>query len=197
MADKDLDSTEDAVGEVSAPESPSPRRQGVLLGIVLLLIVGGFSVVGYTAYREKARRTARAEADREAMKPPPGPVGSPEAKLKVEACCGHCISDIMDKLATVAEAYPDQIRAEFYAYESPEGQEFLHERGESLASVFFNGENTFTIGDGDEKRELRFVGPPGSESYQLDDLRTVLRLEFEEIYGNVPDDFDEKTDGLR
>jgi hypothetical protein len=177
------------------PAEPARRSRAKLVAAVCLLVAGVAAAVysGVRTMREQQRRQA-ALTPVAMPKPmaPPAPIGSEDAKLKIEVCLGHCVSAMFQPFAECAEAWPDRIRAEFYAYESEEGRKLVQAHGETLACVFFNGENRFTLEDGGERREVHFHGPPGNE-YQIRDLGQVLRLKMKEAYGSLPPDFEEKV----
>ena len=178
--------------EILQPDSCPRRGNGKAVAALLLLAVAAsLAVYSYRlSFRATKPELTETEADVSEAQPAPEPAGSPEAKLHIEACLGHCISPIMNWLAECAKAWPDKVRGEFYAYESVEGQKFLEGHGESLGSIFFNGKNEFVIEKDGKKRKVCFRGPPGEE-YRIEDLVTVLRMQLEKLYGDVPDDFDE------
>jgi hypothetical protein len=199
MESSDRDALE--APEEALPDAPSDtRRPGNRLAVWLAvgLLVIAVAAALYSAihmYRSEQRHHASLAAG---VAPPPEPraAGSPDAELKIEACLGPCVESPFDAFEACAKAWPDKIRAEFIPYLSPQGQQFCAEHGEDLACIFFNGQNRFTLGEGDSSREVRFSGPPGV-GYTTGDLAEVLRMQMEEVYGELPPDFDEKVAAFR
>lgn len=204
----DADQAEQAVeqeqGEQETGQEAKPytQKQKAVVALLLLTIVGaGWSIL--QSARARLAKTAPVTTLEGDMCAGPGQqaadlpeaVGAPEAKIRIEACMGQCISGGMQQIADVASAWPDQIRAEFYTFESTEGQQFVSEHNETVACVFVNGENAFTITKDAEEKKVVFSGPPGAD-YEIADLAAVLRMKFEEVYGSVPPDFDEKVQPL-
>lgn len=192
-------------GKPDAPEQPehvppdapeSTRSTGsraavwLAVGLLAVAVAAALSSAIHTYRSEQRRRTSIAAGGAPPSKP--RAVGSEDAQLKIEACLGPCIEFLFDGFETCAEAWPDKVRAEFIAYQSPQGQRFCAEHGEDLACIFFNGKNRFTLGEGDSARELHLYGPPG-DGYTVRDLGEVLRMQMEEVYGELPADFDEKV----
>jgi len=197
-----------AAPPVEKPGSPVPKassaKERILAYILVAIIaVGGYLVVRnlyqqYTAAKARAAAgAAGGDALMECAMPvaAPEPVGATDAKIKVVACMGHCIAPAMVAMAKVASAWPGKIRAEFHALESPEGQQIVQEHGASRACVFINDKNEFTLKRDGKEETVRLEGPPGAD-YQLTDIVDALRATFQEVYGEVPDDFDEVTTAL-
>jgi hypothetical protein len=179
----------------TAPEKP-PRPTSVkalwlAVALLVIAVVAALSSAVHT-YRAEQRRRAQAATAPAFVVIKDREVGQEDAKLKVEACLGPCIASLFLPFAECAEAWPDKLRAEFYAYDSPEGQKFCADHGEDLACICFNGEDRFTLGEGDSSREVHFYGPPGG-GYTVRDLAEVLRMQMEEVHGDLPPDFDEKA----
>lgn len=192
MADDNRESGENAAHQ----QGPAASSGGPKLAVAIVLLILALAAAVYSGKKYLAPRgsgLAEQEMSAEQLlqaRPIPEPVGSEGAKLKIEVCVGHCLRPLMDCFVECAKAWPDKIRAEFYAYESTEGQELLQSRGQELGSIFFNEENELVIGEGDEQRKVRFHGPPGIE-YSIDDLVDALREKLVELYGELPEDFDE------
>ena len=197
--------TDGQVDEAEPTEAEQGRKpytpgQKAIVVLLLLLIAGAVGSATLTVSKDWSREPQPPELVGDPMcsgpaaglASVPDPVGSLEARIKIEACLGHCIGGEMQRIAAVAAAWPDQIRAEFYSYESTEGQQFVSDHDESLACIFVNGENSFTITKDGEETGIAFSGPPGG-SYQVDDLAPVLKAKFQEVYGAVPADFDTKV----
>ena len=102
----------------------------------------------------------------------PDPVGSESAKPRITVVLGHCFAPVMRHFVPCGEAWPDLVRG-FFAFESQEGQRIVAEQGETLACIIINGENRFTIPDGEGEREVHFYGPPG-RNCKLADVVAVL-----------------------
>ena len=178
---------------VGEPAEGKQRPSGTKWALAVCFLAVALAAAVYSGVRtirQEQRRVAAGSTPMPEGMAPPEPIGSEDAKLKSEVCLGHCLSPLFKPFVECAEAWPDKIRAELYAYESQEGQALIQAHGETLACIFFNGENRFTIGDEGDSREVHFHGPPG-EGYTLRDLEDVLRTRLEEIYGAVPEDFEE------
>ncbi len=185
------DVSPDPSGDAARPRNP--LAVWVAVSLLVIAVAAALSSAVHT-YRSEQRRRAQAEAVAlSGAAAQQRAVGSQDARLKIEACLGPCIAPLFDAFAACAEAWPDRIRAEFIPYDSPEGQKFCNEHGEDLACIFFNGRNRFTLGEGDSRRKVHFYGPPEGEAYAVRDLPEVLRMQMEEVYGEVPPDFDEKV----
>lgn len=189
IQDEATDSTPTA--PENAPRPASAKALWLAAALLVIAVVAALSSVMHT-YRAEQRRKAQAVEPPAFVVIEDRQVGQEDAKLKVEACLGPCIASLFIPFAECAEAWPDKLRAEFYAYDSPEGQKFCADHGEDLACILFNGENRFTLGEGDSGRQVHFSGPPG-DGYTARDLAEVLRMQMEEVYGELPADFDEKA----
>ncbi len=174
-----------------APRPASAKALWLAAALLAIAVVAALSSAVHT-YRAEQRRRAQVAGPSASVMIQDRTVGQEDAKLKIEACLGPCIASLFVPLAECAQAWPDKLRAEFYAYDSPEGQKFCADHGEGLACIFFNGKNQFTLGEGDSSREVRLSGPPG-EAYTARDLAEVLRGQMEELYGELPPDFDERA----
>lgn len=174
----------------SARPGRSPVAAWLAVGLLAIALAAALSSAMHAHRKEQRRRASMAAGGAPPSKP--RAVGSADAQLKIEACLGPCVESPFDAFEACAKAWPDKIRAEFIPYLSPQGQQFCAEHGEDLACIFFNGRNRFTLGEGDSSREVRFSGPPGA-GYAMGDLAEVLRLQMEEVYGELPPDFDEKV----
>ncbi|MGC9319581.1 MAG: hypothetical protein ACP5KN_16240 [Armatimonadota bacterium] len=179
---------------IDAWEEPSrARRTGLVIGLVLLVA----TAIGVAVYEAKvyffAPRHEVTELDM--GEPLPEDFGAEDAALKIEVCVGPCIAFVANGIADAVDEWPDRARVEFHEYMSEEGQKFVSDHGESLACIFFNGENRFTIRDDDGEREVHISGPPGG-SYTMQDLATILEQSWRDVYGECPEGFDEKIDAL-
>jgi hypothetical protein len=178
------------------PEGDSRTQRStaktVLAVCVAILAVCAALYSGSRVYRQEQRRRAasRSASAMEAGHRIPDPVGAEDARILMTVILGHCVASAMDEFVKLAEAWPDKIRVKCYAYESAEGAKIIADHGETLACIFINGENRFTLKTGGEKRELHFHGPPG-ESYRVRDVVDVVRTKMLELYGELPPDFDE------
>ena len=177
----------------NTPRRTKPATIWLVVALVLIAVVAALSSAVHTYRREQRRRTQHTAAEPTPEKRTmPDVVGSEDAGLKIEACLGPCIEASFDPLAKCAEAWPDKVRAEFIPYMAPEGTEFVSEHGEELACICFNGENRFTLGEGDTSREVHLTGPPGGE-YTMGDQAEVLRMQMQKLYGELPPDFEERV----
>ena len=184
-----------------APQTSSAKER-LFAFVLVAVIAAGIYFVGGTLYRQYKEAKARAEAANAGtpmecgIPTAPQAVGSKDAKVKLVASMGHCIVPAMDAMAKIASAWPEKIRAEFYALESPDGQQIVQEHGASRACVFINDKIEFTLKRGDKEETVRLEGPPGA-AYQLVDIIDALRQTFEKVYGEVPENFDEVTAALK
>jgi HAMP domain-containing protein len=164
----------------------------VVAACVAILAVCGALYSGSRVYRQEQRR--RAGSHRDATMSTghkiPDPVGAEDARIRITVVLGHCVASAMDEFVKLAEAWPDKVRVKCYAYESPEGAKIVSDHDETLACIFINGENRFTLKTDGKKRELHFHGPPG-ESYSVRDVVEVVRMKMLELYGELPPDFDD------
>ena len=107
------------------PVEPARPSRAKLVATICFLVVAVAAAVysGVRTMRQQQRREA-ATAPVVMAEPmaPPEPIGSEDAKLKIEVCLGHCISAMFQPFVECAEAWPDKVRAEFYAYESKGGR---------------------------------------------------------------------------
>jgi len=191
--------TPDAPEETSpetADSTPRPTKPATICLVVALVIIAVAAALSSAVHTYRSEQRRRAQSAVEAGSPQkrtmPDVVGSEEARLKIEACLGPCIEALFDPLAKCAEAWPDKVRAEFIPYGAAEGLQFVSGHGEEQACIFFNGKNRFTLGEGAASREVHLSGPPGS-GYTMGDLAEVLRMQMEELYGELPPDFGERV----
>ncbi len=190
-----------------APEAPARRTYGpkekTLIVVLLVAIAAGVYITTRNLYRQYTEAKAQTEAANSVdlplacgTPPAPEPVGSPDAKVKIVASMGHCIAPAMEAIAKMVSAWPDKVRAEFYALESPDGQQIVQAHNISRACVMINDKIEFTLTKDGKERKVRLEGPPGVD-YQLDDIVEALRATLLEVYGKVPEDFDAKAAPLR
>jgi len=176
-------------GETVAKRSTAKGALAVCL-VILAVCAAIYSVS--RVYRQEQRRRAGLLSDG-TMGPGytiPDPVGAKDARIQITVILGHCVAPAMDELVKLGEAWPDKVRVECYAYESPEGAKIVADHRETLACIFINGENRFTLKTGGKTKALHFRGPPGG-SYTVEDVVEVVRVKMVELYGKLPPDFDD------
>ncbi|NOY83021.1 MAG: hypothetical protein GXP31_18640 [Kiritimatiellaeota bacterium] len=187
----------------STPQPPARRAYGpkekALIAVLMLAIVAGVYITVRNLRRQYLEAKAQTEAANDMttplaydIAPAPEPVGSPDAKVKIVASMGHCIAPAMKEIAKMVSAWPDKVRAEFYTLESPEGQQVVQTHNASRACVIINDKLEFTIRKDGKEQRVRLEGPPGVE-YQLADMVEALRATLQQVYGEVPNDFDERA----
>ena len=157
--------------------------------LLLILVAAGVAVHNARDYFRPVPKQGDAEV--ESGPAMPDDFGSEDAELKIEACVGHCITFVAVGIAKAVEAWPDKVRAEFYAYESEAGQKFVEEHGEELACIFLNGENRFTIERDGKQKDVHLAGPPSGE-WDMADLAAVIKQQWLKVYGELPEGFDAK-----
>jgi hypothetical protein len=120
------------------------------------------------------------------------PIGSPQAKVKAVVVMEHCLIPLQDLLVKICTEYPELVCAEFVSMYSPEGQKVMQDHQETCAGAFINDRNRFRVAlPGEEEREVRLHGLPGSE-YRLSHVVAVVRQEIAGAYGAAPADFDQR-----
>jgi len=128
----------------------------------------------------------------------PNPCGSVSARVKLVIVMSKRAVPLMMQMSSVFTHWPEKIHAEFYAVESPEGQQFLKDHGveQKVGCVFINGKTEFTIKDaaGKEKKVV-LQGPLGS-SWTGEDLAAVLADQLKQAYGQLPQGFDAQVETL-
>jgi hypothetical protein len=182
--------------ESQQPEAEQPRAKRTALVIgVAAVAAGAIALAVYNARPYYPR--ARLPADEPMIEYGvlPHDFGSADAQLKIEVCVGPRITFVAGAIAEAVEAWPDKVRAEFYEYHSEAGQAFVKEHGEELACIVFNGKNRFTVEQDGQERQLHLAGPPSGE-YTMGDVAVVLRQQWLEVYGEVPEGFDDKLTAL-
>jgi hypothetical protein len=189
-------SGEDVVGTDDQPESETGTKRGaaktVLATCVAALAVCAAIYSGSRVYHQEQRKRAASQAGPTtgAAHTIPDPVGSKDAPICITVVLGHCVAPAMDDFVTLAEAWPDKIRVECYAYESSEGAKIVADHGETLACIFINGENRFALESGGKRKELHFHGPPGGP-YGIRDVVDVVRVKMLDLDGQLPPDFED------
>ncbi|MCD6351744.1 MAG: hypothetical protein J7M26_06465 [Armatimonadetes bacterium] len=207
MAEHEEDQQPEQESEVPAgeeAESAKPSRRSspgaVVAAVVLVLAAVGAAYWSWHTYMRPKPLTSSqtcptfpddslTEGTPETI---PSESGDQEAKVKVEACLGHCISGLMKGFIACAKAWPEKIYVRYYAYESPEGQKFVTDHGHDLACIVINGQDHFTLEDEHGKYDVDLVGPPGM-NYSAQDLVKILQQVMKEAYGELPEDFDKVT----
>ena len=181
------------------PEDEALKKPGtgrtVVVACVAVLAVCAAIYSASRVSREEQRRRAALGAAAGSGYAIPDPVGAEDAPIQFTVILGHCVAPAMDNFVRIAEAWPDKIHADFYAYESVEGSKIIADHGETLACIFVNGENRFTVETDGETRELHFHGPPGGP-YNMRDVVDVLRMKMLDHFGELPPDFDDVTGGI-
>lgn len=129
---------------------------------------------------------------------PPPPLGSDDAKLKIELCLAAMDAELTSLLGRIVTAFEDKIRVEFIGYWSEAGVRSRGRLGVMDSFLLFNGEYRLTVPPVGEQaeRELRFLGLPGS-AYDLDDVLMAMRLQLVELYGLHPSSVDATLSALR
>ena len=177
-------------GQQPRPTQSSGRRTALVIALTVLA-AGAITVAIYnTKAYYYPRPTPPSEATMVYYRLPQDR-GSPEAELKIEACVGDCITFVAQAISDTVEAWPDKVRAEFYSYHSEAGQKFVSEHGEELACIVLNGKNRFTIEQGGQKKEVHLAGPPFGE-YTMEDLAAVVRQQWLEVHGQLPEGLEQK-----
>ncbi len=181
-------------GQQPRPTQSSGSRTALVIALTVLA-AGAITVAIYNAktyYYPRSRPASEATmADHDL----PKDCGSPDAKLKIEVCVGACITFVAQAIADTAEPWPDKVRAEFYSYQTEAGQKFVAEHGEGLACIVLNGKNRFTIEQGGQKKEVHLAGPPFGE-YTMEDLAAVIRQQWLEVHGQLPEGLEQKLAAL-
>lgn len=204
--DEQSTSADAASSEVNAPleapcrqaKTPQSAQRKMVAAVLVLVIAGCLVYIGRGVHRmfrlpeeETTGVTLTPEGARRGGLP--RPVGSPEAGVRIEACMGGCVSWVMVDIADVVRAWPDQVRAEFYDFNSPEGQAFASAHDSDLACILFNGSKRIELPDEhDGTRTVHFYGPPGG-AYTPRDIAEALRVQFLKVYGKAPPDFTQRT----
>jgi len=198
------DSRAAAPGKEPDPEGTAaggqPMTRGRLLLVVVLLavIAGAMYNIARNVYTNYiARKPVPTDIPMDlgecGMAPLPDPTGNPDAPIHLQVCMGHCIAPVMTGIHDAVAGWPDIVRAQFYAFESSEGQDLLAAHNETIACIFIDGKNEFEIpGPDGTKRTVVFRGPPG-DGYTLKDFVEVLRRHIQSKTGKLPEDFDARA----
>ena len=173
-------------------EGGSSRLVVPALVLVILVALGS---VGWNLYGKHMTSRAEAAGVNAQSEPAPTAVGNPDALVKLEVCLGPAYGALMGELAALAGRWPEQVRAEFYSYFSPEGQAFAREHGRDLACIFINGVGDVQVGAEGEEQTVVLHGPPG-DTYTTAHVLSLLRQTLEEVHGALPDGFDEAAEQL-
>ena len=191
---------ETAAGIAGSTPGGNPARLGgytpmerLVICLLVLAIAAALASISRFVYRTHYLPRKMMNQPGGAGFPISEPVGSLDAKVKVQVLMEHCLVPVQDLLVQLAKAYPDKVRAEFFSTYGKEGQEILAEHQESCAGVFVNGRNSFKIeqADGQMKGVYFHMNPGGS--YGLADLLAAVKQEMEAVYGSAPPDFDERV----
>ena len=116
-------------------------------------------------------------------------IGSPDAKLKIEACTPfQCQQRTIELLTKLGKSHPDKIRVELFDMNSEEGRRVLDKYNKGCATIFFNGKMHFKIMKDGKEEEVIFTQAEGG-LYQPEDIIPVARQLLVELYGpdGVPD----------
>lgn len=179
-----------------APPRPSGRGRRTVLGLILVLVIVGAGGLAVRNARHYFASPSIVQPPGPAHVPLPEDFGDPNAPLKIEVCVGPCITYVADAIATTFRDRPDKVRAEFHDYESEDGAKFVQTHGLSVACIFINGKNRFTIHLEGKKKEVHLVGPP-PEGYTMRELAAVLRQQWRQVItgkedGKLPEGLEEK-----
>jgi len=184
------DTPEDFVSEEARLDfERARRRRMILVAVFVLAVVGGLGALIWGLFAAQSKGTESPKPDGKACAAKLKPVGSPNAKIKIQCIAptgSGCHDPIIQLLKEAAKHHKDQIRVEFSDMHNM-GREVLKKTvGQVCAGVVINGKVSFKIHTGGKERTVQLVGTAPA-NFSLQDLLDALTEVYEQTYGPLPE----------